>query len=63
MSRTESVDKGHGRIEVRQCRVSTDIDWLRELHPEWKNLGSIVAIDSERLIGDTPLRQTSSQSY
>ncbi|WP_333879059.1 hypothetical protein [Methylobacter sp.] len=53
MSRTESVDKGHGRIEVRQYRLSTDIDWLRELHPEWKNLGSIVAIDSERLIGDT----------
>jgi len=22
MSRTESVDKGHGRVEVRQCRVS-----------------------------------------
>lgn len=58
MSRTESVDKGHGRIEVRQCRVSTDIDWLRELHPEWKNLGSIVAIDSERLIGDTTTRET-----
>jgi predicted transposase YbfD/YdcC len=29
MTRAESVDKGHGRIEVRLCRVSTDIDWLR----------------------------------
>jgi predicted transposase YbfD/YdcC len=58
MTRSESVDKGHGRIEVRQCRVSTDIDWLRERHPEWKNLGSIIAIDSERLIGETTSRET-----
>ncbi len=58
MTRAESVDKGHGRIEVRQCRVSTDIDWLRVRHPEWKNLGSIVAIDSERLTGDTTARET-----
>jgi predicted transposase YbfD/YdcC len=24
----EDVDKGHGRIEIRTCRVSTRIDWL-----------------------------------
>jgi predicted transposase YbfD/YdcC len=35
MSHAETVDKGHGRIEVRQCRLSTDIGWLRERHPEW----------------------------
>lgn len=58
MTRAESVDKGHGRIEVRQCRVSTDIDWLRGRHTEWKNLNSIVAIDSERLTGDTTARET-----
>jgi predicted transposase YbfD/YdcC len=58
MTRDESVDKGHGRIEVRQCRVSTDIDWLRVRHPEWKNLNSLVAIDSERLTGDTTARET-----
>jgi len=58
MTCAESVDKGHGRIEVRQCRMSTDIDWLRGRHPEWKNLGSIVAIDSERLIGDTTTQET-----
>jgi predicted transposase YbfD/YdcC len=58
MTRAETVDKGHGRIEVRQCRVSTDIDWLRVRHPEWKNLNSIVAIDSERLTGDTTTQET-----
>ncbi|NOS88533.1 MAG: ISAs1 family transposase, partial [Methylococcaceae bacterium] len=35
MTSAETVDKGHGRIEVRQCRLSTDIGWLRERHPEW----------------------------
>lgn len=58
MTRAETIDKGHGRIEVRQCRLSTDIDWLRERHPEWKMLSSIVAIDSERFIGDTSTQET-----
>jgi len=58
MTSAETVDKGHGRIEVRQCRLSTDIDWLRERHPEWKNLSSIVAIDSERRIGGTATQET-----
>ena len=57
MTSAETIDKDHGRIEVRQCRLSTDIDWLRERHPEWKNLSSIVAIDSERLIGDTTTQE------
>lgn len=58
ITRAESIDKGHGRIEIRQCPVSTDIDWLRVRHPEWKNLNSIVAIDSERLIGDVTTQET-----
>jgi len=35
MNHAETIDKGHGRIEVRQYRLSTDIDRLRERHPEW----------------------------
>jgi predicted transposase YbfD/YdcC len=58
MGHAETVDKGHGRIEVRHCRVSTDVDWLKALHPEWKNLGSIVAIASERHIGETVTQET-----
>jgi len=58
MACAETVDKGHGRIEVRRCRLSTDIGWLRERHPEWKGLNCIVAIDSERLIGDTATQET-----
>lgn len=44
------TDKGHGRVESRQCTVSDDIAWLRELHPQWKNLNSVVEITSERTI-------------
>jgi predicted transposase YbfD/YdcC len=58
MTSAETIDKGHGRIEVRQCRLSTDINWLRERHPEWQNLSSIVAIDSQRVIGDTTTQET-----
>ncbi|MDD5462577.1 MAG: hypothetical protein PHG00_13245 [Methylococcales bacterium] len=53
MARAETVAKGHGRIEVRQCRLSTDIAWLRERPPECKNLNSISAIDSECHLGAT----------
>ena len=58
MEHAETVDKGHGRIEVRRCRVSTDIGWLKVLHPEWNNLNSIVAIASERHIGETVTQET-----
>ena len=58
MEQAETLDKGHGRIDVRRCRVSTDIDWLKERHPEWNNLNSIVAITSERHIGETVTQET-----
>jgi hypothetical protein len=49
----ETIDKGHGRIEVRRCRLSNDIDWLKQRHPAWEKLNCIVAIESERHIGDS----------
>lgn len=53
MASTETeAEKGHGRIEVRRCKVSTDIDWIRARHPEWAELNSIVAVESERHIGE-----------
>lgn len=44
------VDKGHGRLETRQCTVTDNIAWLRERHPHWKQLTSIVEIKSQREI-------------
>lgn len=49
----ETVDKGHGRIELRRCCLSAqiDIDWL-EQKPEWKGLAAVGRVESTRLIGD-----------
>jgi len=40
---------GHGRIEERSIHVTDDIEWLRQLHPEWKNLCSIAAVTAKRI--------------
>jgi predicted transposase YbfD/YdcC len=58
MTTTETYDKGHGRVEVRRCRVSQAIAWLKQRHPEWHKLTSIVAIDSERHIGESVTKET-----
>ena len=43
----ETIDKGHGRIEIRRCWVSTDIGWLEQKN-DWKDLSMIGAVESER---------------
>jgi predicted transposase YbfD/YdcC len=50
--KNESIDAGHGRIEVRRCWVESSIDWLTEKHPRGPSLRSIIAVESERHIGD-----------
>ena len=45
-----TFDKGHGRLETRLCTVAQDIAWLRERHPDWKDLKSIIEIESAREI-------------
>ena len=44
----ESYDGGHGRIETRTVRACADIDWLKERHPHWVDLKSIVAVTARR---------------
>jgi predicted transposase YbfD/YdcC len=46
----EEADKGHGRVEHRTCWTTSDIKWLQQMHPEWKDLNSICMIESERFI-------------
>lgn len=58
MSVAETLDNGHGRIEIRRCRLSTDIEWLQHRHPEWKHLNSIIAVESERHLGETVSQET-----
>lgn len=47
----EEVDKGHGRIEVRKCIVSSQIDWLQQKQ-DWVGLNTIAMIEETREIGD-----------
>ena len=42
------IDAGHGRIETRTVRVCEDIEWLRQRHPHWVGLRSILAITATR---------------
>lgn len=46
----ESVEKDHGRIEVRKCwAVEDEVKWLG-IDKKWKGLRSIAAIQAERII-------------
>lgn len=45
----KATDKGHGRIEIRQCRCTSDISWLHD-KDRWLGLKSICEVVSERTI-------------
>jgi predicted transposase YbfD/YdcC len=45
----ETVDGDHGRVEVRRCYATDDIEWLRR-KGEWKGIRSIAMIESERSV-------------
>ena len=50
VSRHETVDADHGRIETRRYTVLHDVSWLQERH-EWPGLKSLVMVESTREIG------------
>ncbi len=45
-------EKGHGRIEVRKATTCTQVQWLRERHPKWESINSMIMIESERIKGE-----------
>ena len=57
ISRDETVDGDHGRIETRTTTVIHDVDWLQERH-DWPGLNAIIIVDSVREIGDKIERET-----
>lgn len=57
ISRDETVDGDHGRIETRRTTVFHDIAWLRQRH-NWPGLKAVVMVDSERQIGARVERET-----
>lgn len=46
----ETVEKGHGRIEARRCRMSSQIEWMED---RWPGLHSIGMVESKRTIGES----------
>jgi predicted transposase YbfD/YdcC len=54
ISRDETVDGDHGRIETRATTVIHDIAWLQDRH-DWPGLKSVIIVDSIREIpGPSP---------
>jgi predicted transposase YbfD/YdcC len=43
----ETIDKGHGRIELRRCWISTRVNWLTQ-KSHWKGLKTFIMVESER---------------
>jgi len=49
ISRHQTLEKSHGRIETRTYTAVADIDWLKQRH-DWVGLKSIVMVESMREI-------------
>jgi predicted transposase YbfD/YdcC len=47
----ETVEKDHGRIEIRRYALGDRIDWL-EAKPDWAGLQAVGRVESTRIIGD-----------
>jgi predicted transposase YbfD/YdcC len=55
-------DKGHGRVETRECFVCHDTQWLRDRHPDWKTINSFIKINATREFKD-PHKKTQETRY
>lgn len=53
----QTVDKGHGRIEIRQCWTLSDLTYLTQ-KPLWVGLQSVAMLHSERRIGKSISTET-----
>jgi len=45
-----TVEKDHGRIEIRKCWVTSDINWIHSHHPDWDHIQSVAMVESTRTI-------------
>jgi predicted transposase YbfD/YdcC len=57
---TRTVDKQHGRLDIRQCQCISDPEWLDYLRSrqDWKQLKCVVRIWTERRIGRKKKRES-----
>jgi predicted transposase YbfD/YdcC len=57
VSRDQTVDGDHGRIETRTYTAFHDIAWLQERH-DWPGLKGVIMVESTREIGDKIEQET-----
>lgn len=57
-----TTEKLHGRIEKRSCKVIADTDWVSKKQA-WKNLTSLICIESKRTILQTGEIQSQQRFY
>lgn len=57
ISRNQTVDGDHGRIETRTTTVIHDVAWLRQRH-NWPGLNAVVIVESVRQTPDKEERET-----
>lgn len=57
VSRHQTIDGDHGRIETRTYTAIHDVAWLQERH-NWPGLKGVVMVESTREIGDKTERET-----
>jgi predicted transposase YbfD/YdcC len=60
ITRDQTVDGDHGRIETRRTTVIHDVDWLQKRH-NWPGLKAVVMIESQRETG--PKIETETRFY
>ena len=56
ISREQTVDGDHGRIETRTITMIHDVAWLQQRH-NWPGLNAVVIVDSVRETGDKVERE------
>ena len=54
---SETLDKGHGRLETRQCSVLAAPSYLEEL-ARWEQVRALVKIEARREVGDKTVTET-----
>lgn len=53
----EDIDAGHGRIESRLVKATSDIEWVKKRH-NWPHLKTILSVTATREIGETKSSET-----
>jgi predicted transposase YbfD/YdcC len=56
----KTVNKGHGRIEIRECWTTSNADYLPYIPnlSKWKGLQTIVMVKAERRLGEVKTTET-----